>query len=107
MTLVNLPRATLCVGQDVFTTSTWSTAQGFCHSFVQNSQLCTYEQVRRACNNGGQTVTAGRWLRDRVGDDLALVTNGTDCNNFDGVVNAISGAGSQGGSYCCLEWPKY
>ena len=34
----------------------------------------------------------------------ALVTNGTDCNNFDGASTVTNSAN---GEYCCLEWMKY
>ena len=39
-----------------------------------------------------------------MGDDEANVTNGTDCNNFDGSASSLN---NQGSAYCCLEWMKY
>jgi hypothetical protein len=50
-------------------------------------------------------ITANTWMADRVGDDTALFTNGTACDNFDGEASALN-AGQQG-TYCCMEWMKY
>jgi hypothetical protein len=67
--------------------------------------VCTYEQIRQACNTGGYTVPIDRWLGDRTGDDEALFTNATTCGNFDGVANTINV--NKGGTLCCHEWMKY
>ena len=79
--------------------------QGFCYDFLQGSSLCTHDQTRSACSLGNFVILAGgRWLRDRGGDDTAMIVKLTDCDNFDGLAADWS---AQGGAYCCLEWMKY
>jgi len=103
-TTVNLLRSTLCVRREVFTT-TWVGAQDRCNNVNSGGQLCTYAQLRRACANGGPAPIGGGWLADRTADDEAVITNGGDCNNFDGTSGALNQ--TQTAMYCCLEWMKY
>jgi hypothetical protein len=100
---VALPRSTLCILNDAFTND-WNAGQGYCNTLFSGASLCTHQQMRRACNNGGYGLTSGRWLADRTADDQVLVVNGTSCANFDGTVAPTA---TQGGQYCCLEWMSY
>jgi hypothetical protein len=102
-TTIQFVRSTLCVLNDTFS-NTWNQGQGYCYTLYQGASLCRHEQLRRACSNGAFTLVAGRWMADRVGDDLALATNSTDCLNFDA---GIAVGSQQSGNYCCLEWMKY
>jgi hypothetical protein len=102
-TTLQLTRSTLCYRRDVFN-ATWVGAQDRCYNTLGGGQLCTYAQMRRACATGGLALLSGTWLADRTGDDEALVTNGVDCNNFEGTANTLN---NQGAMYCCLEWMKY
>jgi hypothetical protein len=82
----------------------WNGSASDCYTYYNGAHLCRYEEIRRACINGGFTPIVNSWLADRAGDDSAVRINGTDCNNFDGV----SGVGTVfTGKYCCNEWPKY
>jgi hypothetical protein len=101
---VQLPRSTICVLREVFTT-TWVGAQDRCNNVWSGGQLCTYSQMRRICANGGPAPIGGAWLADRVADDTAVITNGGNCNNFDGTSGALDQ--TQGAMYCCIEWMKY
>jgi len=91
------------VVNDTFTSS-WNSGQGWCNSLYNGAKVCTHQQLRQACNTNNLTLVAGRWMGDRAGDDQALVTNGTDCNNFDGVQGVNTSAA---GTYCCLEFMDY
>jgi hypothetical protein len=67
--------------------------------------MCTHEQIRRACNNGGfGAPVVNTWLQNRAVDDQAMIVNIADCNNFDGVSLVTN---NQTGQYCCLEYMKY
>lgn len=103
-TTIQHAHSTLCIYNDTFT-STWNSGSHWCGSLFGGATLCTYNQIRRACDAGGFAIPADRWLQDRVGDDLAVFTNGTACDNFDGTANTLNV--SKGGSLCCLEWMKY
>ena len=103
-TTLQLTRSTICSRREVFTT-TWVGAQDRCNNVLGGGQLCTYSQMRRICANGGAQPIGGAWLADRTGDDAAVIANGGDCNNFDGISNALNQ--TQTAMYCCLEWMKY
>jgi hypothetical protein len=104
-TTVNLNRSTLCIYRDVFTSS-WTSGQNWCYALFSGASICTHEQIRRACNNGGIgfAPATGTWLADRPDDDDALTVNSANCANFDGMAAATS---TQPATYCCLEWMKY
>lgn len=105
-TSIAFPEKLLCLHEEVFTES-WNSASEHCsNNGAQHGQLCSYQQLRRACITGNLTVVPDRWLSDRVGDDLAVVTNSTDCENFDTVRQSTLG-GLATGSYCCQEYPVY
>lgn len=101
-TTIDFTQSRLCIFMDVFT-STWNSGQGWCYNLFSGASICRHEQIRRACNNGGFAIVASRWLADRAGDDIALSTNSTDCNNFDA---ATAVGTSLGGTYCCIEYPR-
>jgi hypothetical protein len=84
--------------------SSWNSGQGYCYTLFEGASLCRHEQLRRACQHGAFSLTSGRWMADRFGDDLALATNATDCANFE---TGVAVGTSLSGSYCCLEWMKY
>ena len=101
---VNSTRSLLCVWHENFGTN-WNLSASDCYNFYGGAHLCRYEELRRACIAGnGFAPINNSWLADRSGDDNAIRTNSTDCNNFDGV--SAVGTGLTG-KYCCLEWPKY
>ena len=103
-TTVQLTRSTLCIARDVFTNN-WNSGQGYCYSLYSGASLCTHDQVRRACNNGGMAAPViNTWLGNRTADDEALVVNIANCDNFDGAATVTN---TQAGQYCCLEWMKY
>jgi hypothetical protein len=104
-TTVNLARSTLCVFRDAFTNN-WGSGVNFCNGFAQGAEMCTHQQIRRACNLGGMALVANTWLADRIADDTVAYVNGADCNNFDGSSDAGPGT-TRSGQYCCLEWMKY
>jgi hypothetical protein len=103
-TTIQLPSSTLCIYNDTFS-STWPSGQNWCENLFGGANVCTYEQIRKACNGFGYVIPADRWLGDRTADDEVLFTNGTSCGNFDGVANAINT--TKPGTLCCLEWMKY
>ncbi len=101
---MSLQRSTLCIVRDV-NTNDWNAAQNRCYTQRSGASLCTHQQIRRACQNGGfGNPITDTWLGDRLADDIAIVTNISDCNNFDGERGVTANASAQ---YCCLEWMKY
>jgi len=101
---IEFAHSTLCIGRDTFS-ETWNSGQNACYTIAGGASLCTHQQVRRACKNGGFTLTADTWLADRIDDDHALIVNGTGCDNFDGPSEVLTT--NRNGAYCCLEWMKY
>ena len=101
---VSTTNSLLCVYHEDFGTN-WNLSATDCFSFYGGAHLCRYEEIRRACINGGGFAPLNNsWLGDRSGDDSAVRTNGTNCNNFDGVSGVAT---NLTGKYCCVEWPKY
>lgn len=101
-TTINFINSRLCIYNDAFANTTWNQGATWCYTIFGGASICRQEQLRRACNQGGYALTPSRWMADRAGDDVALTVNGTDCNNFDGTANAVNG--TQGGTYCCIEY---
>ena len=101
-TTINLTRSTLCI-RDVATGFNWNEANTNCYTNFSGGQLCTLNQLRKACALGGFPVLNNRWLADRVSDDGAVHTNMASCTNPDGTSNYQDSRSS----YCCLEWMKY
>jgi hypothetical protein len=102
-TQIEFTNSTLCIRRTV-ASSSWATTENICYVSYSSGQICTYQQVRRACMHGSYVLTTGTWLADRTTDDTALYVNSANCDNFDGFDNALTGAHP---AYCCLEWMKY
>jgi hypothetical protein len=90
----------LCIYSESFNNN-WNLKSNDCINFYQGAQMCTHQQVRRACALG-MPVLANKWLADLSSDDAHFRTNGTGCDNFDGT----AGRGSSYGVYCCLEFQR-
>jgi len=98
----------LCVYYDNYASSPISANQASdaCVSDV-GGQLCSYDQIRRACSSGslslmGSGAGNGTWLRDRISATFSLTVASTNCNSFAGNSSTTEAA-----AYCCLEWMAY
>jgi len=97
---IDFTHTRLCIYSESFNSS-WNQKSNDCINYYQGAQMCTYQQVRRACAMG-MPVLANKWLADSSSDDNHFRTNGTSCDNFDGTASR----GSSYGVYCCLELPR-
>jgi hypothetical protein len=104
-TAVLFPHSTLCIRLYSFTMD-WYTADLTCNtSFGGN--MCSHEQLQRACANAGFTPTPQAWLRDRFDNDVAMVTLDADCTDFLHSSSVNATRSTQPNVYCCLEWMSY
>lgn len=91
-------RSRLCIRQQSNGSGPdWNDASDLCWN-NHGAELCSINQMRIATSQGF-SVAANYWLRDRLGDDVAAVTNGSNQFNFD---NDVLYNTSRSGGYCCI-----
>ena len=90
---------------------TWQSAARGCLANSAPAHLCRHEELLqlRQLPTSFSLPTAGYWMGDRTGDNLALITNINIANgtpdDFDGQADITMSTGS--GYVCCLtrDWP--
>jgi uncharacterized Zn-finger protein len=84
---------------------TWSAAQRSCAQNHSSGMLCTMQELVTARISGFSSVPqplfANYWMGDRVGDNLALYSNFTTGDDFDGA--ADTSTTTMVGYYCCTS----
>jgi hypothetical protein len=89
-------------------TSDWAGADTACAA-TYGGQLCSYEQLHRACAVGGYALTKNTWLAE-ISDDneLGFYVGSTTCSSFVTTYGEMtSGDPTQPAAYCCIEWMTY
>jgi hypothetical protein len=95
------PFSTLCVQRDG-ATGGWNAMADHCRT-AHSAQLCTQDQLRRACAGSGYGLGSGAWMRDRSTDNYAFYVNTNSCDDFE----STDHYSATHEAYCCVEWMNY